>query len=181
MRLGIIGKDKAEKVFVVVHNNEATADFINGQAVAYDVAGTVPGNDAKLPATIGGGSPPFLVGVIGNTTPLSGTNAGLLGVPNGQFGLIQVYGFCQYTQIVRQTRAASTDSFQSNVAIAVGDIMVATTNVNGLTRSGASSISAAVFNIVAWESFASFSSSASATSDTRTAITTAVKTFLRLM
>ena len=102
-------------------------------------------------------------------------------IPAGNYGDVVSAGFCNIVKVVRMTRAASTDSWNSYTALAVGDYFTLDTVNNAAARSGAGAAAAAPNMLVALESAASGASSDSATSDTRTIITSNIRMLVRAL
>lgn len=167
----LVGRGDAETVCEVIVNGESSSITV-GTPVCYAMDGTDDGSKVVLPATQGATKAHTLVAGI-----VSEKN---LGTTLPKIGLVQRRGYCPVTKLVRATRAATTDSFASQVAVAVGDVLVVDTVANALSRTTAGAASAYFAGFVAGESLASVASAASTTSETRTAITSSIKTFLRL-
>ena len=114
------------------------------------------------------------------------TNVGPAGilveaVADGAVGEAVAYGIAE-TIVNINTRAATSDSWTSQAALAVGAVLKADTVNDGLQRSAAS-LAASGFlpAFVLAEVVASQAASATATSLTLTVKTTSVKAFVRLM
>ncbi len=171
MRLGILGYNKPEKIYIAFKNNEATT-VVLGQPMSYVLNGTEDGILTELPNTVSAGK--------GQGT-LAGVCGTLGGVTAGAYGLLQVYGFNTATKIVRQARTASTVTFETAAAIAVGEPFQVTSIGNGMTRQGAVATAIHMHYCVAGEAVASLDSIATTTSETRLQVTSTIKTFLRMM
>ncbi len=167
----LVGRGDAETLCEIVYNGE-TSQLDLGTPVCYAGDGTDDGSKVVLPSTQGATKAHTLVAGI-----VSEKN---IGTTLPKTGLVQKKGYCPYTKLVRATRAATTDSWASQVAIAVGDVLVVDTVANALSRTAAGAASAYLAAFVAMQSLASAASAASTTSETRTAITSAIKTFLRV-
>lgn len=107
-------------------------------------------------------------------------------IPANEVGSAMQWGLCRYAMLVRQTRAASTDTWASEDTLAKGLALRMHTVANAFTTTPAtlpSNTTITEQNIAAWlaQTLASYASSASSTADTRTAITVAVKAFLRML
>lgn len=172
MRTQTLG-DKRDFAASRIRNDEASATILRGQPVILSVDGTEDGLAVVLPSSGSAGRLlSFYYGVA------------LDDVAAGQLGEVQRDGLCNYAILVRQTRSSSTVSWATEDTMATGILLEANT-VNNYFSSGVTTIaSAATFGMkqyYAWlaQSLASYAGSASATSDTRTALTTAVKAFLR--
>jgi hypothetical protein len=114
------------------------------------------------------------------------TNVGPAGIlvesiADGVVGEAVAYGIAE-TIVTINTRAATSDSWTSQAALAVGAVLKADTVNDGLARSAAS-LAASAFApaFVLAEAVASQAASATATSLTLTVQTTSVKVFVRLM
>lgn len=172
MRLGILAKDKPEKVYVAIKNNESST-VANGTPVCWAMTGTDDGVLTELPNTTSAAKAQAL---------LAGVVAKLDGIKSNEFGVAQVYGFCLNTVVIRQTRAASTDSFATAAAVALGDVFQVTTVGNGMQRTGAGASALHMHYCVAAESAASIAGVASTTSNSSLFLTApTLKTFLRIM
>lgn len=101
-------------------------------------------------------------------------------IPFGDTGELIVGGFVNQLRVIRGTRSASTDSYASSPAIAVGDHLNLETVADGLSRATAAA-SGALHPFIALESAASSASAASTTSDTSTSRVDNLKGFVRLM
>jgi hypothetical protein len=95
------------------------------------------------------------------------------------YGEAQVFGYCQSLQLFRQTRSDSTGNWASEAARSVGEFLGISSAINGWVTV-ASTTAPLPIGVLA-QSLATYASSASATSDTRTAITASVKAFVRMM
>jgi len=171
MRLGILGYNKPEKIYISVKNNE-TSTVVFGQPLCFVMSGTDDGILVELPNTVSAGKA---------QGTLAGVCAKLGGIAAGEYGLVQVYGYNTATKIVRQARTASTVTFETAAAIAVGEPFQVTTIGNGMTRQGAVATAIHAHYCVAGEAVASLDSIATTSSETRLQVTSMIKTFLRLM
>lgn len=163
--------DKPFQDTVGVISDEASATIADGALVGLELDGT---NDGFSVKNIGNAT-----GAVQQFLPF-GVAKGA--IAPGTFGRVMVRGFCRNTIIRRATRGASTDSWASQASLAAGHVMQVDSVNHCMMTSGASQAASAFLPaMVLAESLASYASSASATSDTRTAITTAAKTFLRLL
>lgn len=178
MRFKMVG-NKYDAVFVVVRNVSATIPIRSGGPCFFVINGTNDGLDVQSANAAAGAGQVFLAGVI----------AGPDLQPNS-YGEAQVYGICQNTRVVTATRPASTDTYNSFTAILTGNIMAVNTlsganasdNIDAFSRSAAGSASAILWNVVAAAGYTSTASQSSSFDTTsRTAITTSLKSFLRIM
>lgn len=172
MRLGIIGKDKPERVFLAVHNAESSAAFTQGQPVCFVMNGTNDGNDVVLANT---GT------AVKATTLFAGVVVDSSGIANGAYGVAQVFGFCQKAVLVQRTRAASTDSWSTVQTINSGMALNIDTVNNGFVSSIAGAATQFLGFAIIGASQASIAGSASSTSNSSTAQTTLIPIFLRAM
>lgn len=107
-------------------------------------------------------------------------------IADGALGEAVTYGYCRNVVLCRQTRAASTDTWASEASIATGVVLTIASAQNAFTQTVSTQASNVVITLNAVqlrvaESLASYASSASATSDTRLAITTNAKAVIRMM
>lgn len=172
MRIKTIG-NKGDSALIVIRNAD-TANMPIGTPVMYNMNGTNDGLDVVLPTTAGAANKhqALLCGVI--ATPG--------GVAVNATGEAVAYGLHTATVLTRQTRSASTVSWASEASIASYVQLQPETVANGMqTVSGTVAASAFIPYGILVQSLASYSSSASSTADTRTAITAAVRAFFRIM
>jgi len=187
MRSKVSG-NKRDEVYTVIHNAETVNTMSIGQIAVFVLNGTNDGLDCQLPATLGATQAQAVpAGVVAT----QGFN--VAGIPSGGYGEACVYGFCPNVQLTQQTRASSTAAWATQASVAQFQTLIPETLSNGMTTLAAQSFltvstgTAGVavsqhlaFAVIA-QTLASFASSASATSDTRTAITTMVKAFVRFL
>ncbi len=157
-----------QRVRVPVKSAEASATIPRGTPVCLVMNGTDDGFAVVLPAT-GGAAKANLFNygvVIDAIAPKEETDS-------------IVYGLVPYALVTRATRAASSDSWTSSASVAVG-VMLAVDTINNAFLLGASAGSS---NFLPQgglaQSIASMAASATATTDTRTAITAGVRIFVR--
>jgi hypothetical protein len=168
MRNSKIG-NVVEQVFLNVKSGEASSSIPKGTPVVLELNGTDDGLAVVLPAT---GGTAFCAAAFGVTTAA---------LAAGATGQVQAFGFNRYSIIRRGTRAASSDSWTSSAAMSTGQLLVIDT-VNNCFSTAASLAASAFLPLgLLVESVASVAASATATSDTRTVITTSAKTFLRML
>lgn len=161
------GKDL---VAIVIRNN-AGSTMASGTPICLELSGTRDGIDAVLPSSSAAKAHAAAYGVVLNA---------ILDQQNGE---AQVFGFNQNIVLLRQTRATSTDSWTSNNAgFALGVVLnVDTVNNAFSTSGGTQAVTGFLPFAVLAASVSTWAASASATSDTRTAITVSAKAFLRMM
>lgn len=99
---------------------------------------------------------------------------------DGSYGEAQVFGFCRQLNLVRATRAATTDSWASQASIAAYNWLTIETVYGGFSTLASSAATYTPFAVLG-QSLASYASSASATSDARIAIVVPVKGFVRML
>lgn len=162
----------ADKIIVTIKNAEASASIPRGTPVIMVLNATDDGLAVVLPATAGAAlSFNARLGV--TTTTLTA----------GQTGESIAFGYVQYALVTRMTRAASTDSWTSSAAVASGiGLGIDTLNnafLMGASRAG--SLVSAADNAWLVDSLAASVASASATSDSRTAITNGARCFVRML
>lgn len=90
-------------------------------------------------------------------------------------------GYVRNVTVVRQTRAATTDSFASAAAVAVGDRMYPDTVGDGMLRSDAGAAGITPVIGVALDTLASKASSASTTSDATVKKTDSIRVWITAM
>lgn len=177
MRFRTVG-NKYDAAYVVVRNSltQTNSTIIpQGAPVFFVLNGTNDGLDVTNAQAAAGAGQEAIAGV------LVSPSTGLL---QSQYGEAQVFGICQSTRVITFTRTTSTDSYISQTAISPFDIMQVNTlaGIDAFSRSGAGSATAIVHNVIAAASYTSTASQSSSFDTTsRTAIVTALKTFLRIL
>lgn len=99
----------------------------------------------------------------------------------GARGRVKMRGFVDNLLLIRATRAASTDSYATQAAIAKGDALTVDTVANGFGRSTAGAASMGLPAVVAIGTLASVASAASTSSDSSTAKTAYIDAYVRIM
>lgn len=170
MRIKQVG-NKADKTVVVIRNAESTSTIPRGTPVVLVLNGTNDGLDVVLPATAGNA----LSGVARYGVATDSILA-------SQYGESIVSGYVAYALITRMTRAATTDSWTSSASVASG-IGLGIDTLNNAFVLGASQAATVASLPIAFlvDTLASSAASASATSDARTAITNAVRAFVKML
>ena len=169
MRLNQIPGNKPDKVSVGFKNADSVT-IKAGQPISMVVNGTDDGIACVLPSAAAQKAFSAMFGVC------------LADVAANANGEAQVFGFCNNLMLMRQTRAASTDTWNTQASITDVLALRINTDANAFNTSGGSqAVSVQLPFAFLVQTLASFASSASATSDTRTAITASVKAFLRMM
>lgn len=167
-----VPKNKPERHFVYVQNDESSASIAAGSLCVFAMDGTDNGVDVVKPtSSTAAKASSFFAGVAAKA------------IAAGSRGLAQCYGLVNSLTVTQQTRAASTDSFASAPAIAIGDWLAVETVVGNATRSGAGSQTIALPFLAAIGTAASKASSASSdiTADTSLAKTASIAAFVRAM
>lgn len=177
MRFKTVG-NKYDSAFIVVRNADAY-DIPLGAPLFFVMNGTNDGLDVVGANVAAGAKQEFFAGIaVAPSSPNSNV------IAQNRHGEAQVFGLCQNTRVVTITRAASTDSYNSVTAIVVGDVMQINTlsSVDAISRSAAGAATAILPNIIAAQAYTSTASQSSSFDTTsRTAITTALKSFIRAM
>lgn len=161
--------NKRDLIAMVIHNAD-TVTIPVGTPVALVMNGTNDGLDVQLPSTLGAAYAHALS---------YGVALGPVAV--GAYGEAIVFGFVQDLVIVQQTRASSTATWNSQASVAQNVLLNIDTVANGFDVGGTLASTNYLPFAILGQSLASFASSASATSDTRTAITTMAKGFVRFI
>jgi hypothetical protein len=151
--------------------NVDTVVIPRGTPVVLTLNGTADGYGVVLPSTAGQAkSNAFAWGVCQTIGGLG------IGATDDVYGT----GYCPFAIVVYATRSASSASWTSSASIASGAIMSIDTVNNAYTTASASIGSLGQGQLaVLLDTIASFAASASATSDTRTALTVGARVFLR--
>lgn len=172
MKLGIVGKDRPEQVYLAVHNDEVSADLTQGRACCFVMDGTEDGVAVVSSTT----------GAAGKATSLfAGIITDIGGLANGKYGVSQVFGLCYTATLLLRTRAASTDSWATHAAGVLGDLLSIDT-VNALLQRTAAGAASAFLAFAALASaYASAATGASDAGQTGTASTLSTRVFLRAM
>ena len=165
-----LNRNRPQRNTVSYQSSETSVTIPAGSPACFTMSGTTDGGVVEAPES----SPSVAVG----TQLIAGV--ALKDVAPGEVGEFCVQGFIQELRVIRGTRGASTDSYASSPAIAVGDHLNLETVANGVSRATAAA-SGALWPFVALESVASSASAASTTSDTSTSRVDTLKGFVRLM
>lgn len=171
---------KPNFIAFTVKNKEASASIPVGTPVLLNLSGTDDGLEVILPSS--GDATKALTRFFGVVT---GTIAA------GQLGEVLIAGVARKANLVQATRAASSDSWATFDTLAA-DLQMSVDTVNNCFRTQASTTTVASNTTVTQvspkgtavflaQTVASFSGLASATSDTRLVITTAVKAIVRAL
>lgn len=185
MRFSQIQYLEKEQVTVSIRNNNASLAILDGMPVFFDgnnVASVNLGTDVKTASTTASISFPANIAGIAKSQKAAGLAV-------GDTSEAVCYGFTD-SVVVRRTRAATSDSWDTSPAIRVFDQLVVESVNNYLTVSASLAAGATPAGIFAGESFASSATLASATASSNatmsafsaaTAQTTRMKVFVRLM
>jgi hypothetical protein len=170
MRFKMVG-NKQDVAAVVVKNN-GTAAIGRGVPVFYQFNGTDDGLAVVIATTAAAAQQNCFAGITLQTL-----------AANGGYGEAQIFGLCNYAKILKTARAASTDSYTSSSAIAIGDVLQINTvaGIDAVMRNAAGATALTMPCIVAAETIASAAASASTTSDTTVTNGTTMKVFLRAL
>lgn len=202
MRISLTETNRPDRIVAAVRNSEATADIPKGTPLILNLSKAAQPTTANDGAAIG--YEDGLQVVLPATATATPTYMFPYGVAtdiikNNQLGASQIFGVIAYALVLRATRAASTDSWtSSNSASSVGGYFLSIDTVNNcfatltpssislanassIVTSGAIDIQRTPPIAMLLDSFASFSASASATSDTRTAMINGYRAFIRMM
>lgn len=171
MRINQVGNLR-DSVTVNIKNAEASASIPRGTPVVLVLNATDDGLAVVLPSTAGA--------ALSFNARLGVATTGLIA---NAIGEAIAFGYVAYALITRMTRAASSDSWTSSASTASGiGLGIDTLNnafLMGASRAG--SLVSAADNAWLVDSLASSAASATATSDTRTAITNGVRVFVRML
>ncbi len=163
-----------EHIFLTGKNAEASATIKKGQPAILALNGTDDGFAVVLPSTAGAAkSNAFYFGVSVEPVP-SGTPVGV----NADY---QAYGYIPYVIVSVVTRASTATTFPSYTSYAEGAVLTIDTVNNCFAPAAATDATNVYAYAVLVDSLASGASSDSATSDTRTVITTSARAFLRML
>lgn len=175
MRFQTLG-DKAEFLTSRVRNDSSSSIPL-GTPVALSLDTTEDGLAVVLPADSSAGKlAAFFYGV------------SLDVIAANDLGEVQIWGFCRNNVLLRGTRSATTASWSSIEAIAsalwltfdtVNNAFSTIANTIGVSATDAANLTWPQIFAVLAASVASIAASASATTDSRTALTNNAKTFLR--
>lgn len=161
-------KDRPWRARISLINGESSSSITAGEPVVLSASDN--GAKVVLPATAGATvSTPLFAGIAAKTTTV------------GNAVEIVAGGYCAKAKFVVRTRAASTDSFSTVAAMAIGNILTIDTVNNGVAYSTVGAASMAVPAIVLMESIASIAGVASATSLSATVSTSSVKVWVRAL
>ncbi len=174
MRIKQVG-DKPDRIIMFVRNAEASASIPRGTPLVLNLSTTTnakDGMDVVLPGTAG--DPLSYAARYGVVTDTLAAGA------NGESIL---FGMCAYALVTRATRAASSNSWSASASTASG-IALGIDTINNAFTMGASiagSIATNHVDAVLIDSLAAVVASATATTDTRTALTVGARVFVRML
>ena len=154
--------------FIWVQNNGSAA-IAEGAPAIFEMDGTNDGDSAENASDSTAAKTEFLAGVA------------LASIGVSSRGRVQVRGYIDKIKLIRATRAASTDTYPTVPAVAIGDVMIVNTVGNGFSRSAAGAATIHPGAVVAVGTLASRASSAATTSDSSTEFTGTIDAYLRIM
>lgn len=169
--------NKADGVIVTIKSGEASASIPKGTPVILDASNvadtTADGLEVALPSTAGNpNSYSLRYGVALQT------------LASGDLGESKIFGVVPYALITRMTRAgtSTSDSWSSSASVASG-VLLGIDTLNNAFLLGASSAGSlpGMAMAVLLDSLPSSTASATTTADARTAITNAVRVFVRML
>jgi len=167
-----LGANKASlnSDFIQVQNNSASA-LAQGAPAIFEMDGVDDGYSVENASdSTAGKATSFLAGVRSQ-----------LALPAGDIGQIQIRGFISNLKLIRSTRAATTDSYATSPAIAIGQDLLVDTVGNGFGAGAAGAATAELPGMVAIGTLASSVSTASTTSDSSLQLTASISAYLRIM
>lgn len=148
--------------------NAETIAIPRGTPVILNVNGTNDGFDVVLPSTAGASKANALA-----------WGVSLQSIPAGARDDVFSTGYVPYALVQYATRGATSNSWTSSASIAALAVLTIDT-VNNAYNTAAATVGSGVSPYaVLLDSIASFAASATATTDTRTALTTGVRVFIR--
>ena len=177
------GANKADNIMVAIRNAEASASIPAGAPVVLVMNATNDGADVVLPST--SASALKIQGL------RYGVNTRTLAA--GDYGNAVVFGLTNNLLLIRQTRSDSTGNWATGAALSVGQFLsidtvnnayvTAASTLKVVTNATTDTLALTIYNpdAVIAQTAATFASSASTTTDTRTSITAAIKAFVRVM
>lgn len=171
-----------EVVTVSCRNNNATLAILDGQPVfLQDLSkATNFGVDVTLTSDANFSSPSLFAG-IAKWSKLAGSSANISGAQVGDVFEAVAYGFTDVI-VARRSRAASTDSWATMAAIAVGDQLKANTVNNYVERHASDpGVAGAIYPLIAAEAATNTAGSASSSTNTALVSTQRMKAFVRAM
>jgi hypothetical protein len=162
--------NKADHIRLTI-KNEDTVSIPQGTPVSLMLNGTDDGLAIALPST--NGATKAQSAFLGVTLATHAVN---------DVGTVISFGIVPYALLTVMTRGASSNSWSSSASVAVGELLAIDTINNAFLLESASlgSNNFLPFAILAG-SISSYAASASATSDTRTAIVVGVRVFVRAL
>lgn len=141
-----------------------------GQCVCLSMSGTEDGLTVVLPSSSAAKAHALFYGIVDSSGEIGAVKESLL------------FGYCAYAQYTKATRSATSVGWASGASIASLVALQIETIANGLQSVGGTQAASAFLPVaILLEDIASWAGSATATSDTGTALTSGVKVFLRAM
>ena len=169
MRFKEVG-NKRDTIAMVVRNDESSSSIPRGAPVCLTMDGTDDGLAVVLPAS----------GAAIKAHSLA-FGVALDTIVAGAFGEVQNFGVCDYVKATINTRAATTDSWTSRAAVAVGQLLVVDTVNNAFATAASVAATSYLPVAVVGSAVASQAASASTTANDATVVTTSIKAFLRML
>lgn len=166
-----LGQRRPRRTTEHFQSSETSNTIPAGCPVCFTMSGMDDGGLVELPSS----ADSIAVG----TSLLAGVS--VKAVAPGTQGEFVVNGYVKELRVIRGVRAASTDSYASSPAIAIGDIAYLETVANGVSRAAAAASNSGYHAFILAETAASSASAASTTSDTSTSRIDTLKAFVRLM
>lgn len=158
-----------ENATIICRNDESSSSITKGDAVCFIMDGTRDGKDVIKVTTGAAAKATTLLAGVALETATAGNKVRLA-----------VRGVVQTLNLVLQTRAATTDSWASYPALAIGDVLGIDTVGGNPRRTAAGAASANLAAMVALQTLASATTQASTTSNTSLVSSTTIKAFLRI-
>jgi hypothetical protein len=170
MRINQVPGNTADRAFINGKNVESSA-IAKGVPVILRASTSDDGLAVVLPSTAGAAKTLSL---------FYGVTSDIMNA--GDYGDLCAFGVCPYVLVARATRAASSDSWTSSASIAsYAALNIDTVNNKFGVFSASAGASAFIPFAILLDSIASFAASATATTDSRTVLTTSVRAFLRML
>ena len=161
-------KDRPWRARISLLNGESSSSITAGEPVVLSASDN--GAKVVLPAT----------GGVTQATPLFAGIAVKTTTPGNAVEIVGA-GYVAKAKFLVRTRAASTDSFSTVAAMAIGNMLTIDTVNNAVAYSTVGAAALAVPAVVLMESIASIAGVASATSNALTYSTTSVKVWVRAL
>jgi len=158
----------AEDAYIICRNDEASTAIAKGDTVCFTMDGTRDGKDVVLPGT-GGLKSHSLIAGVAEEAAVAGAKVRL-----------KARGVVNTLNIMRMTRAATTDAWATIPAVALYDVFNIDTVGGYPRRSAAAAETIHPASIIALGTLASVATQASTTSNTSLVSTSTIKAFVRV-